>query len=149
MLGEFNTDGFSMHPDTAELYFLFVFTTFITQVTFLNMLIAIMGDTFDKVIDNRPTYSLKNKLMLMADMQSIIAQETDATIADSNVFLYVIQPSSQNEEEVVDEEGQWRGKVYYIQNLIKSKFDKSNELIQLIADNLRTKVDKSINLVLQ
>ena len=149
MLGEFNMDGFSMHPDTAELYILFVFTTFITQVTFLNMLIAIMGDTFDKVIDNRPTYSLKNKLMLMADMQSIIAQETDATTADSNVFLYVIQPSSQNEEEVVDEEGQWRGKVYYIQNLIKSKFDRSNELIQLIAENLRTKVDKSINLVLQ
>ena len=149
MLGEFNTDGFSMHPDTAELYILFVFTTFITQVTFLNMLIAIMGDTFDKVIDNRPTYSLKNKLMLMADMQSIIAQETDATTADSNVFLYVIQPSSQNEEEVVDEEGQWRGKVYYIQNLIKQKFDKSNELVQQIATDLRAKVDKSIGSVMQ
>ena len=73
MLGEFNMDGFEMHPNTAECYILFAFTTFITQITFLNMLIAIMGDTFDKVIDQRPTYSLKNKLMLMADMQSIIS----------------------------------------------------------------------------
>lgn len=115
MLGEFNMDGFEMHPNSAECYLLFVFTTFITQITFLNMLIAIMGDTFDKVIDQRPTYSLKNKLMLMADMQSIISKEKDTNMpSDSNVFLYVIQPSSNNEEEVVDEEGQWRGKVYYI-----------------------------------
>ena len=149
MLGEFNMDGFEMHPNTAQCYLLFIFTTFITQITFLNMLIAIMGDTFDKVIDQRPTYSLKNKLMLMADMQSIIAQEgDDSEAANPNVFLYVIQPSSQNEEEVVDEEGAWRGKVYYIQNLIKSKFDRSNELVQQIATDLRTKVDKSIEKVL-
>ena len=77
MLGEFNMDGFETHPNTALCYILFVFTTFITQITFLNMLIAIMGDTFDKVIDQRPTYSLKNKLMLMADMQSIISKEKD------------------------------------------------------------------------
>ena len=36
------------------------------------MFIAIMGDTFDRVMDQKPTYSLKNKLMLMAAMQSII-----------------------------------------------------------------------------
>ena len=61
----------------------------------------------------------------------------------------MIQPSSNNEEEVVDEEGQWRGKVYYIQNLIKQKFDKSNELVQQIATDLRAKVDKSIGSVMQ
>ena len=50
---------------------------------------------------------------------------------------------------MVDEEGQWRGKVYYIQNLIKQKFDKSNELVQQIATDLRAKVDKSIGSVMQ
>ena len=61
----------------------------------------------------------------------------------------MIQPSGNNEEEVVDEEGAWRGKVYYIQNLIKAKFDKSNELVQQIAIDLRAKVDKSIGSVMQ
>ena len=36
------------------------------------MLVAIMGNTFDRVIAQRPTFSLKNKLELMADMKSII-----------------------------------------------------------------------------
>ena len=57
----------------------------------------------------------------------------------------MIQPAQKNEDEVVDEEGQWRGKVWYIQNLIKSKFDKSNEQVQQIAVDLRRNIDKSIN----
>ena len=72
MLGEFNMDGFENHVNLYLVYSLFILSTFITQITFLNMLVAIMGDTFDRVISQRPTYSLKNKLRLMADMKSII-----------------------------------------------------------------------------
>ena len=73
MLGEFNMDGFRFHANNDICYLIFIFSTFITQITFLNMLIAIMADTFDRVISQRPTYSLKNKLKLMADMKSIIS----------------------------------------------------------------------------
>ena len=72
MLGEFHMDGFKNHSNAVLCYIFFISTTFISQITFLNMLIAIMGDTFDRVIDQRPTYSLKNKLMLMAAMKSMI-----------------------------------------------------------------------------
>ena len=54
------------------------------------MLIAIMGDTFDRVMDQKPTYSLKNKLMLMASMKSIIGSQEKED--ESKIFLYVIQP---------------------------------------------------------
>jgi len=50
MLGEFNMDGFENHANHAICYSVFILSTFITQITFLNMLIAIMGDTFDRVI---------------------------------------------------------------------------------------------------
>ena len=59
MLGEFNLDGFLSHVNPGLCYGLFFFSTIMLQITFLNMLIAIMGDTFDKVIEQRPTYSLK------------------------------------------------------------------------------------------
>ena len=65
------------------LWALFIFTTFISQITFLNMLIAIMGDTFDRVMEQKPTYSLKNKLMLMADMQSFITTNSKANQEDN------------------------------------------------------------------
>ena len=59
------------------------------------MLIAIMGDTFDRVMDSKPTYSLKNKLMLMSSMHSIIGSkkkkdETKEEDDETKTFLYVI-----------------------------------------------------------
>ena len=50
MLGEFRMDGFRNHGNLGICYMIFLLSTFITQITFLNMLIAIMGDTFDRVI---------------------------------------------------------------------------------------------------
>ena len=91
MLGEFNMDGFKNHVNNGMCYMIFLGSTFITQITFLNMLIAIMGDTFDKVMSQRPTYSLKNKLKLMADMKSTInilsRRKNDD---DYKCYLYVI-----------------------------------------------------------
>ena len=54
-LGEFNMDAFSENgagdklPNSPLVWALFIGATFITQITILNMLIAIMGDTFGKV----------------------------------------------------------------------------------------------------
>ena len=93
------------------LWALFIFTTFISQITFLNMLIAIMGDTFDRVMDQKPSYSLKNKLMLMASMKCIIGSEGKED--ETKTFLYVIQPIK-DPDEVNEDPSLWRGKVHHI-----------------------------------
>ena len=51
-LGEFTMDGFDEHPWKASCYFFFILSTIITQITFFNMLVAIMGETFNKVWSN-------------------------------------------------------------------------------------------------
>ena len=51
MIGDYNTDGFEKHVSPALCYALFIITVIISQITFLNMLIAIMADTFEKVIE--------------------------------------------------------------------------------------------------
>ena len=48
-LGEFNIDNFSDGPQEVMCYLIFFFATFLTQVTALNMIIAIMSDTFSKL----------------------------------------------------------------------------------------------------
>ena len=88
MLGDFSVDGYESHVNTALCFFLFFCTTFFLQITFLNMLIAIMGDTFDRVIEQRPTFSLKNKLMILAGMENII--RTEKAFDDTKIFLYVV-----------------------------------------------------------
>ena len=88
MIGEFHLDGFKDHTNSALCYLLFVLTIVISQITFLNMLIAIMADTFEKVIEQRPTFSLKNKLMILASMESLI--RTKKFSDESQIYLYVI-----------------------------------------------------------
>ena len=83
------------------------------------MLIAIMGDTFDRVMEQKPTYSLKNKLMLMAAMKSIIGSQEKED--ESKVFLYVIQVE-QDEDGGNEDDSQWRGKIHHIQDQLKFKF---------------------------
>jgi len=71
-LGEFTIDGFGDHPSMIFCYIIFITGTFVTQLTFLNMLIAIMGDTFGRVIENKAQYGLQTKLGIMGDYTSVI-----------------------------------------------------------------------------
>jgi len=52
-LGEFGTDNFSADgsKNSQICWMLFVAATFLSQITILNMLIAIMGDTFGRVYE--------------------------------------------------------------------------------------------------
>jgi len=56
-LGEFNIDNFAGQPHALLCYFFFISATFITQITMLNMLIAIMGDSFSRVMENKEVYA--------------------------------------------------------------------------------------------
>ena len=51
MIGEYSTGGYVKHNSPALCYGLFLITVIISQITFLNMLIAIMAETFEKVIE--------------------------------------------------------------------------------------------------
>ena len=51
MIGEFDIEGFVGHANPFLCYGLFTLAVLISQITFLNMLIAIMADTFEKVIE--------------------------------------------------------------------------------------------------
>ena len=44
----------------------FMIATFYTQLTMLNMLIAIMGDSFDYAVENREKYAVMTKLDLLS-----------------------------------------------------------------------------------
>ena len=53
-------------------YLLFLLATLFIMITMLNMLIAVMADTFERVIDQKLIYSLQNKLMILGTMASVI-----------------------------------------------------------------------------
>lgn len=105
-LGEFNIDNFQDSPNTALCFIFFIMATFITQITMLNMLIAIMGDTFERVIENREVNSIKTKLDLMSDLAGVLKSKNKSE-DEKDVFLYVVTP----DDEDLDNSDDWEGVV--------------------------------------
>jgi len=64
------------------------------------MLIALMSDTFSRLIEVRPTHSLKNKLMIMATMACIIHEKNKGN--QNEVFLYVVQRKDEDDEDMME-----------------------------------------------
>ena len=99
-LGDFHMDNFHNKPESAIIYILFVLATFVTQVTMLNMVIAIMGDTFSKVMDNIGLHATATKLALLGELSNnIFGPEKD----ENALFLFVAKPDD------TEEDGSWEG----------------------------------------
>ena len=69
-LGDWSTDNYKYNEEGGDenvilLEILFLCATFFTAVTALNMLIAIMGDTFDKVLAAYESHSREMKLKIL------------------------------------------------------------------------------------
>ena len=78
------------------------------------------------MISQKPTYSLKNKFRLMADMRRIIKiMSRNKNEDEDKIFLYVIQPKK-NFEDLNEDDDNWQGKIYHQQNFNKQKFEEIN-----------------------
>ena len=75
-LGEFDTENFVLEGSDVLVWVIFIATTFITQITFLNMLIAIMGDTFARVSEVKEQSALAEKLAILSDYVFIVRRES-------------------------------------------------------------------------
>ena len=102
-------------------WFIFIFATCFTQVIILNMLIAIMGDTFDNVFENKKQAILKLKVQVMADFSFFIKTDKDA-----NKFLFV---ATQKVQEDADDE-EWGGKITAIRRMIESHLKEQKEMVE-------------------
>ena len=87
-LGEFGVDNFSDHPQAPIVFAFFVLATMISQITMLNMLIAIMGDTYAKVTENKDINSTKMKLAILSELSVMLPQRDDEEKQDTNMVVY-------------------------------------------------------------
>lgn len=88
----------------------FLAATFFTNITMFNMLIAIMGDKFDHLTDNKQLNATRTKLRLLADYASNLRiPPTEAELREH--FLYVVE-AEKDEEERSEE---WIGTVVKIE----------------------------------
>ena len=84
-LGEFELDGISEGSDVWLFYVLFTLSTFLIMIVFLNMLIAIMSDTFARVTQAREKHFRITSLRIMNDYITLL---DDSKIGQDSSFSY-------------------------------------------------------------
>mmetsp|Transcript_30121 Transcript_30121/g.39989 ORF Transcript_30121/g.39989 Transcript_30121/m.39989 type:complete len:184 (-) Transcript_30121:387-938(-) len=73
-LGEFATkDSYVGNPQGELILCIFLVATLFTQITMLNMLIAIMGDSFANFMENREVNSIRTKLGILGEQAPILS----------------------------------------------------------------------------
>ena len=75
-LGEFDLDNATEGNNVFLFYCLFNLATFMILIVFLNMLIAIMGDTFGQVTQERDKHRRMTALAIMDDYIKLIGHNS-------------------------------------------------------------------------
>ena len=109
-LGEFDTEQYLEAGDDVIVWLVFIATTFITQITFLNMLIAIMGDTFARVSEAKDQSALSEKIKILSDYVIVVRNSR----LDKDKFLFSISPTTLG----TDEQSSWEGTVTQLRKAI-------------------------------
>ena len=113
-LGDFDADEF---VEQWQLHGLFNLCTFIVTVVLLNVLIAVISDTFDRLLERSESSSVKSRAQLIAEIEIIFGPK--------DPLPYIVL--SQNGEGEVDE---WNGRV----GALKEKIDASQrEILQVVS----------------
>jgi len=117
-LGEFDTENYLSGGEGGDsiAWILFCVATLITQIMFLNMLIAIMGDTFDRVTESKEQSALVEKIRILADYVYVVPAESIEKGTLSR-FLFAIRPKALG----TDESGGWTGTTTILRAAIKDE----------------------------
>jgi len=65
-LGDFSYSDYAQNPSKPYLWTYFTLATFLTQIVFFNMLITVMGTTYEEVIENKERSTLISKTKILA-----------------------------------------------------------------------------------
>ena len=136
LLGEFNLDNFADQPQSRLCYIFFIFATLITQITMLNMLIAIMGDTFERVIESRDVNATKTKLDLMSDLVATL--EDVSAEEDKECFMFIVQPEDK-ENDMGDD---WEGSVNKMTRMTAKNIENLGNELHKKSDKLQDSIDE-------
>ena len=66
-LGDFESEAYTIGTDHLSVMFMFLLATFVICVVFMNMLIAIMGETFGTVTEEAEISGLKEQVVMIND----------------------------------------------------------------------------------
>lgn len=91
--------GTDAYGTNSLVWAFYLCTTLFTQITFFNMLISIMGQSFERIDAQKDEYSLMERTRMYADFLWCI--KLDDEIAGKR-YLYVVTPEEDDDSSAVE-----------------------------------------------
>ena len=98
---------------------MFLLATFIAQVTMLNMIIAIMGNTFDKVIEKKEMHAMNVKLSILSEYRHVINLVNRKR--DYANFIFMVAPIIDEDE--LEASTDWEGGFNFLRKALFRRID--------------------------
>jgi len=73
------------------------------------MIIAFMGDTFERIAENKDVYAAKGKLELLSEYAFLLKDSSNAE--KEKIFLFVVKPIGEEENDL----STWQGSIHRMQ----------------------------------
>ena len=118
-MGDFEQESYN---DSALLATVFLYATFIVNIVFLNALIAIMGDTYDKVQETRLERSRLQRGKLLIEIQSLM---TEADLDNTELFPKWVHAIVKRSED--KDKNDWAGRIHAVSKEVKAVVAKLHE----------------------
>jgi len=128
-LGEFAYDGYSYGPNKYSAWSMFLMATFLTCVVFMNMLIAIRGETFGAVTEKAEQNGLKEQINLIND--HIWLLDLKKTFKNQKYLIIVRKTRSAEESEE-----QVSTIIQNLENSLSHKYDRLHQIMMRRLDGV-------------
>ena len=126
-LGDFSTAGYRGN-NQGSTWLVFVLATFLLQITFLNMIIAIMANTFEFVMERKQQTSMKERISILADFRFLLRA---MRLEQEFPYIIVVKPKVDTNDD------EWQG----VLDQIKKQFKNSSEMIIKSNDKIAKRHD--------
>lgn len=100
-LGAFDFGSFEKNPSYSLLWIYLILATFLTQITFFNMLIATMGTTYENVRETEERNLIKMTTEVYGDYAFILMRIRKINLLNDR-FLYLAEKVNEEADEKVD-----------------------------------------------
>ena len=154
MLGEFYLDDDHRFDDTIVVQLVFVGFVLIVLIMMFNLLIAIISDTFERVIEKQNARFWQQLAILIRDLEQLLALAPFLRLhPPSHQWLHALIPI----EESFSADEQWSGRVRYLTGRMTAQVDGVNAKVDGVkaqvdevkaqVDEVNTKVDAILRLL--
>ncbi|GMH43596.1 hypothetical protein BSKO_11518 [Bryopsis sp. KO-2023] len=144
MLGDFDISVIYGAPNSRTAIFLFLMYMAAMAIVLLNLLIAIMGDSYERVKNSEETQFLRARAIAIDDAESMMSSFRTRMIgAEIKTFVHVLVPKQATEDEGDD----WKGKINNLQRRFRHEIQEalkgSNAQSKIVMEKL-TKMEEDM-----